>query len=1075
MTIIDGSLRNSTAVLVGMILTCLFGYLAFRSIPIQLNPTIETPFITVETRYPGASAIEVEQEVTNRQEERLAAVEKLREMRSESVEGEARITLKFDWGINKDLAQLDVLQKINLVEDLPDEVKEPQILAVNRREEETVNWLYIEADPKSGLSVNRIRRIVDDLVLPQLERVEDIAVVRRYGGAEREIHVLVDVEALTARDLSLTDIANVLRRENRTIRGGDIERGATRYVVRTPAQYSSLDEIRRTIIANGPDGPVRIGDVATVEDAHEDPDIIVRVNGQPTVVMGIVKQPGKNTLDVATRVRRQVERINEDIAPRGLRINFAYDAAEYIWDSIRQVRQNLLIGALLAVGVLWLFLRSIRTTLIIGITIPVCMIGTFVLLAAAGRSINVISLAGLAFASGMILDSGIVVLENIFRHRTELGRPILTAAREATIEVWAPIVAGTLTTQAVFIPILFVQEEAGQLFRDIACSIAFAVGLSMISAITVVPMFASRLLGGLRVRGAGSETPREDGWVRWLHPGRLLHRLVDPVFGYPAWIVSEGLQGIVRFGLRHLWACLLFIALLVCGFFSSLWLVPPAEYLPSGNRNMIFAFTKTPAGLSLERAESLMRPMEEKVLNLPELKHTFFVILRDGPIFGVVVQKEHAQKENIQRIVAELQRYAASLYPFPDVIPIVSQAQVFGRGLTTGKGLTVDVRGPDLVKLETLSNTITDQLRTIPGVLAVRPSLDLGNPEFQVIPDRDRLSDLGLTASDVGETVETLVEGRITSLYREGGKEYDLVLKGMNQQITGVQDLERVTLSTPTGQKVKLVDVARVERRLGPTRVEHLEQDRSVSLQVTIDEKMPLEPLIEQVNREIVEPLRARLPFEYTIGLSGSADDLARTMTALSSSFLLALVIIYLLMAALFRSFLYPMIIMFSVPPALSGAILALRLMHSEYNVITMLGFILLAGVVVNNAILLVNVTLLRVREGASHRDAIAEAVRLRIRPIFITSLTSVLGMMPLALGKGAGAELYSGLGVAVVGGLTLSTVVTLILIPMLLRVFMGLRDGIAHGLGREELTEAGRARMLAELDRRVADVRGGQ
>lgn len=1077
MKIIDGSLHNGTAVVVGMIMVILFGYLAFTRIPIQLNPTIESPVITVETDYPGASAMEVEQEITIPQEEKLAAVENLREMRSTSSEGHASIALKFDWGVNKDLAGLNVLKKLNIVEKLPDDAEEPQILTVNEQEEETVLWLYLDTE----IEVDDQYQIVDDLIKPQLERVKDVGVVRAYGGSEREIQVLVDLAALDARDLTLTEVAAGLARDNRNVRGGSIDRGNTRLIVRTPAQYANLDQIGQTVVANGPSGPVRVRDIGQVVDSHKDKDVIVRVNGHPTIAIGVVKKVGANTLDVAERVKAEMARINEQLAPRNLTIQIAYDASEYIWDSIFQVRGSLILGAILATIVLWFFLRSVVSTLIIGITIPTCMIGTFVLLAAFGRSVNVISLAGLGFASGMIVDNGIVVIENIYRHRTELGKSILRAARDGATEVWAPIVASTLTTLAVFIPILFIEEEAGQLFRDIAFSISFAVFLSMFAAITMVPMFASRLMGRLPAgvkhgnkdkksaqAAETAETTKTTSPAIGFAPARWLHRVIDPPLFLFARSFHRLFLGIVSQGLRHMWMRLLIIALICGGFVASLALVPPAEYLPTGNQNFIIGLFKLPAGMSLSGSEALMSDMEEQVLALPELEHTFFVMMRNMPIFGVIVDKKQAHKRKMTELVGRLNAFASGHYPFPDIIPIIFQYPVFGHGLSAGKSVKIDLRGPDLRKLEQLSNQMMMQLSAIDGVVSVRPSLDLDNPELQVIPDRERLGDLGLTVSDVAETVETLVEGRITSLYREGSKEYDLKLKARDELIDNPMALSAVMVPTPSGEKVRLIDLARVERRLGPVKVEHLEQDRSVTLEVTLDEATPLERFIDTIKTSIINPQLTKLPFEYTIQLSGSADDLSRTMTALMSSFILALVIIYLLMAALFQSFVYPLVILFSVPLAMTGAFLSIRLTGAEFNVITMLGLILLAGVVVNNAILLVDVSLQLLRAGHSHHGSILEAVRRRIRPIFMTSATSVLGMLPLAMGQGSGAELYQGLGVAVVGGLTISTLFTLILIPLVLAFVVDVRDGIARALGREDWTEAATARKLAEIDEEI-------
>lgn len=1074
MTLIDGSLKNSTAVVVGMILVFLFGYLAFTRIPIQLNPTIDSPYITVETLYPGASATEVEQEITMRLEEKLAAVENLRELRSTSREGVSEIILKFDWGINKDLAQLDVLQKINLAEELPEDAEEPQILTVNRREQPTIMWLFVD---NKDMDINRVRLIVDDFIIPQMERVPDVETIRSFGGAEREIHVLVDLASIAARDLTLDEIAEALSQENRNVRGGKIDRGASRLVVRTLGQYESLGEIEDTVIKNGPSGPVRIKDVGEVHDAHEDVDVFVRVNGKPTISMGVVQTIGANTLKVAEDVKKVITDLNTALEPRGLQIGTSYDSSTYIWGAIYQLRDNLLLGAILATAVLWIFLRSITSTIIVGITIPVCMLATFVMLIVFGRSVNVVSLAGLAFAGGMIVDNGIVVIENIYRHRTELGKSILVAARDGAKEVWAPIVASTLTTLAVFIPILFIQERAGQLFRDLAYAIAFAVGLSMLAAITVVPMLASRWLGSLPARPIVNQTSwrkrqgdddEEDLHKHGFKPAIWLHKAVDPIFGFFGGLIASFFYGTAGFLVKRVWAGLLFSILIMVGFWFSLRLLPPAEYLPRGNENFILGMLKLPAGMSPEGSEALMTEMETKVLSLPEVQRTFFVMLRDMPIFGVIIKPEFATKNRIQEIIGDLNSFAQGRYPFPDMIPIIFQVPVFGRGQGSGKSVTVDISGPDLNKVSEISGQMTGMIRGMTGVLSVRPTLDLDNPELQVIPNRERLADLGMRASDVAEAVETLVEGRLTSLYREDGKEYDLVLKALKSQIRQPADLAGVMLSTPNGDKVRLADLARVDRSLGPVAVEHLEQERSTSLEVNVAETHALEDIVTRIQNEVVNPLRTRLPFGYYVQLSGSADDLVRTVIALQFSFTLALIIIYLLMAALFRSFFYPFIIMFSVPLSMTGGLLGLWWTGAEFNVITMLGFILLAGVVVNNAILLVDVTLTGVREGLSHADAILNGIRLRIRPIFMTSVTSVLGMLPMASGSGAGSDLYNGLGVVVIGGLTLSTLFTLILIPVLMRVFLGLRDGLAIWLGWEGLTEAATARRLAELDAKI-------
>lgn len=1057
MKIIDVSVRNGTLVVVCMILVVLMGFFSLTRIPIQLNPTIDRPIISVSTRYPGAAPMEVESEVTRRQEEKLAAVEDLREIRSFSREGRASINLEFDWGVNKDIASLNIMKKLNLVRNLPDEVEEWQISAVDSEERQSIVRVTVASD----LPVNIVREMMEDRVGPQLERVSGVGRIQWYGGARREIQVLLDLAALDSRRVSISEVLEALQRGNQNMRGGKIEQGNSRLLVRTVGQYTNLDQIRRTIVKNSLEGPIRITDIAQVVDGFDETERVGRTDGKPSLNLGISKKSGSNSLEVVEGIKAEIARLNIELKRDGVELIINYDVSAYIWDSIYEVRNNLIIGAVLATAVLLLFLRSFSATFAIGLTIPVCSIGTFILLWLAGRSVNVISLAGLAFAGGMVLDNAIVVMENIYRHRTELAASPYRAARDAAEEVWAPIVASTLTTLAVFLPIIFIREEAGQLFRDIAYSISFAVGISMIAAITIVPMIASRLMHRIpkSAQNEGADEAANPPQSRTASPKRSL----DP-FRLLGSIVASIFQKTAELGIRRRLVRVGILATILAAFLSSLMVVPPAEYLPQSQSTMIFGNINMPTGMSLEAADRQVSKIEQFVAGrYANLERSFFVVGHDRSFFGLFVKRDKATNEEIDRIISEVEDHAAEVLPSDIQFSIFRRSDFGWRG--EGKRIGVEVRGPDLDMLQQISERLEDRIMTMNGVKGVFSSMSRASPELQILPDRERLADLGLTAHDLARVVETMLEGTRASLYREGGKEHDLIVKAREGQILHPDKLKAVTIKAPTGDVVRLDELASIERRLGPVGIQHIEQERVISLGVSIDEDVPLQTFIQDVRANVVEPFQETLPSGYWLKLSGSADDLARTMKALSTSFLGALVIIYLLMAALFQSFLYPFVVMFSVPLAMTGAFLGVWATGSEFNVITMLGLVLLAGIVVNNAILLVDFALRRIRDGIDINQAVLDAVRIRMRPIFMTSTTTVLGMLPMTLGGGTGTELYSGLGAAVVGGMVLSTVFTLVLIPLVLVSVLELRGWILTRLGRDPMADVAHRRRLAELE----------
>ncbi|MFQ5913677.1 MAG: efflux RND transporter permease subunit [Nitrospinota bacterium] len=1035
MKLIDFCVRYPVSVLVGVILLLLFGVISMLRIPVQMTPTVDRPEITVETTYRGAAPAEVEREITDRIEEKLNSVEALSEIGSTSIEGKSTIRLSFDWGTNKDIARLDVSEKLGLVKDVPDDADESVIRAVNSDQEQPIAWIVIE----TRRDLNEVRIEAEDVIKPRLERVPGVGAVWLFGGQEREVQVLLDPLALGARGLTIGGVRDALLRENRNIKGGNINEGKRRYVVRTVGQFTDLRQIENVILARQNGAAIYLKDVAKVRFDYKDREFVVRRSGIPSIGFGVLRKTGANTLEVMKGVKEEIAHLNSRVyGGKGLQLRQLYDETEYINDSIQLVLRNLIYGAILATVVLLLYLRNPSSVLIIGFSIPISVVSSFILLTFFGRSLNTISLAGLAFASGMVVDNAIVVLENIDRHR-HMGKGLFQAAREGAKEVWGAILASTSTTLVVFIPIILVEAEAGQLFGDIALTISIAVGLSLIVSITVIPMLSGRVL--ILQGESGKRRGRIADWLTlgWL--GRGFSRFVLATVG---WVV----RGRVR--------SLALVAGITCAALGvSYVFMPPIDYLPQGNRNLIFGLVKIPPGFNVDEKEVIIKELERRFLQIPELMRVFSAIRLEDPIFVIIAKREFAQTPaQMREVVAKVRQRTFGVPGAPFVF--MTQSALFRRrgAFLGGTNVEVYVRGNQLEEIQRLSDEIQANIRRVPGVNFVNSSFELGNPELQVRVDPERASDLGVSVAELGYIVETLVKGTEAGKFREKGREIDITLKGISGNGLRTQHLENILLFTPAGYPIRLSSFAEVQPASGPTKIQHIDLDRSIQLTVNVRGDVPLEEAIQRIDRLAVAPIRAQLPLGYSIDISGRAKDLKVTWDSLKWSFLLSLVIVYLLMCSLFESFTYPFIIMFSIPLAATGGILGVKLANSieqsvKMDVITMLGFIILAGIVVNSAILIVHQALNNMRGGLHHREAIMESLKSRLRPIFMTVTTTVFGMLPVVLSKGSGSELYRGLGSAILGGLILSTVFTIFLVPTLFSLWMTIKEDLSNGLRR--------------------------
>lgn len=1053
MSIVESAIGRPVTVAVGVMFVALFGFISLFRIPIQLTPDVDRPAVTVTTTWPGSSPEEMEQEIVQRQEEMLKSVEGLVKMTSQSFDSRSEVSLEFKVGMDPEASLLKVSNRLDQVTGYPLDADRPIVTSGSSANTGWITWLILDVIPgqEGEVDVERFRDLAEDVVKAALERVPGVAQSNVFGGYEREMEVVVDADALAAHEISVSDLATAISIENVNISAGSFDEGKRRYIVRTVGQFTSPEDIEAVVIRSDQNGRTLVGDVANARLGYKRTQATVRIKGRPAIAINATREPGSNVLVVMESIRETMAALNQGIlAQHRLALRMVYDETDYIGSAIDLVRSNIVVGGALAIAVLLVFLRSFTSVIMIATSIPISLVGTFLVMSLLGRNINVISLAGMAFAVGMLVDNAIVALENVFRHM-EMGKSRRDAAYDGIVEVWGALLASTLTTVAIFLPIVFVEDEAGQLFRDIAIAVSCSVTLSLITAITVIPSMANRLMRTRLLTNSKDEVlTQTDSTLR--HQGsieRFGHR-VRHIIAQTIYRISG--STLLRFG----------VVVLLVG--SSAIIVrtfaPKAEYLPTGNRNLIFAILLPPPGYNLDELiqvghviEDILRPRWEAQVGTPEaealgnalVENMFYVAWGQNAFMGASAKDPSGARELIPLI-------QGPLFGVPGLIPIVIQTSLFERG---GRSIDVEITGPDLHRLVALGGQVFGQVsQVLPGAQARPiPSLDLGNPEVRIIPDRIRASELGLTAREIGIAVNALIDGALIDGYQYQGEEIDLTIRG-NDDWLRTQDIAQLMIHTPRNRLVPVGSVADVVVTIGPEQINHIERSRAITVQVTPPEGIALETALDDIQKKIVDPLitSGQVAPPYGIALSGTADDLRRTREALQWNFLLALAITYLLMAALFESFLLPLVILLSVPPAAAGGLLGLAavnllIAHQPLDILTMLGFVILIGVVVNAAILIVHQTLntLRSSPDITTREAIRTAVDSRIRPIFMSVITSTCGMLPLVLFPGAGSELYRGLGSVVIGGLLVSTLFTLFLVPTFLSLALDFKVWVAR------------------------------
>lgn len=1019
------AVERPVTVTVTALLVILFGALSVADLPIQLTPDVSVPTLTIRTRWHGASPTEIEAEILERQEDALKDVPGLIEMRSEARADQGSLTLRFQVGTDIDDALVRVSNRLTGVGGYPEAAQEP---AVRTADSTGPPIVVLAVRSPRGDPVADYRTWVEDRVLPEIQRIEGVGDVRLMGGRDRVVAIDFDPAELASRGVRVSQLAARVRSELRDVSGGDITLGRRRLLVRTMSVEARPEQLEQIVIAVGPDGtPIRVSDVGSASVTLREQAAVAMSDDRPSLVMLLDREAGSNVLEVTQRIRSAVERMDHDLfQPEGLRMEVISDQVDYIQGALDLVRQNLLVGAALAALVLLIFLRSVGASAIVCVSIPVCVFGTLLGMTLLGRSINVVSLAGITFAIGMVVDNSIVSLENIDNWRGRVTDP-KQAAYRGVREVWGAILASTATTAAVFVPVIAWEGEVGQLLRDVAVAISFAIATSLWVSVWVIPSLATRL----KTRPAAEA---REGWA--VRARRAVGRLV-------ARVARSAPLGLVTVTVAVAGSVALAAALL-----------PPLEYLPSGNRNLIFGMLTPPPGTSIEDLDRVARLVQTRVAResgtdgVPAVGRSFFVGSPDRLFAGATAEDPTKTRE----LLAWLRRVQSSL---PGFTAFTTQASLFGRR-GGSRSIEINLTGRDLGELITVGGRLMRAVsEALPGAqVRPEPSLDAGAPELRAFPRRREAAALGMPTDELGLTVDALVDGAIVGEVGIGGEaQLDVLLRARRAsggEIADPEALASAPVFTPSGQAVPFSVLADLREELGPTVIRRIERRRGLTLTISPSEEIPLESAIDTLQRDVLEPLSRSdsLPPGVSVAVSGSAGDLEEAKSGFTGVLLLALIISYLLMAALFEDFLAPIVVLVTVPLAAAGGLAGLRIVDATLgpqplDLMTAVGFLILIGVVVNNAILVVDGAVTRLREGDALAEAVSASVEGRVRPILMTTATSLAGLLPMVVVPGAGSELYRGVGAIVLGGLTLSTILTIVVVPALFALVWRVR-GVA-------------------------------
>jgi hydrophobic/amphiphilic exporter-1 (mainly G- bacteria), HAE1 family len=1015
----------------------LLGTISLLRLPVDLMPDITYPSITVRVGYVGVGPLEMEELVTRPIEQAMSAVAGLERLESTSQEGSSRVTLNFAWGTDLNEAADDVRNRLDRVRGrLPEEADAPVMFKFDAN-----------ASPIMGVGVEAadadfdrvaLREIAEHDLSPRMERVPGVAAVSVEGGLRRQIHVELSKEKIRALNLPVDRVINLLRSENQNTPVGEIDEGDITYLVRSQGQFENLQQIRDMVVMTREGVPVYLKDIAEVRDATEDLRSFTRINGRPGIRMRVTKQSGQNTVEIANSVRAEIDRINREVPT--LRLSVLDDSSIFINRSIAAVKEAATLGAILVVAIIFLFLRNVRSTIIICTSIPISIIGTFALLYFAGYTLNTMTFGGLALGVGMIVDASIVVLENTFRHM-EHGKDRMQASIDGSEEVWSAILASTLTHIAVFVPLLFLTGVSSILFKQLSIVVMFSLTMSLFVAVTIVPVLCSRLLklpppveqrtglGGRLYTASEGVLNRMDAAYSRLITRALQHR--PTVLGAGAVLVIAA-----------------FLILPTIGF----------ELMPATDEGEVQVTAELPVGTRIERAQEVAARLESLLPEYVKESESIITQAGGGGFGGGAASRTNAtirlvpkteRTRSSEEIAQELNRQLAGIIPGAIITTRASGGNQQMTRLLGGGGdsrLSLEIRGDNLAEAQRIATAAKAVMDRVPEVRNARVGRDDGRPELALQIDRPKAAILGLSVNTIASSIQTSVGGTQAAFFRQGGNEYPIIVRLREEDRQRVEDINDILVNTPQGQVVQAKNLLALRNQSGPTEIQRKNQERI--LRVSAEPEVTLSEAVKAVNARLSD---VRVGQDFAMGFGAEVEQQAEAFKQLQAVLILAILLVYAVMASQYESLRDPFIIMFSVPLAAIGVVAALKLTGTTFSLQAYIGVIMLAGIVVSNAILLVDYTnILRRRDHMPLREAVETAGRTRLRPILMTTLATILGLVPMSLGIGEGAELQAPLARVVIGGLTASTLITLVFVPTVYTIFeegwKGRRSGLQKG-----------------------------
>ena len=1078
MKIIELSIKRRVTIAMFTLAIILFGFVSFFRLKINLLPELSYPTLTIRTEYTGAAPAEIENLISKPIEEALGVVKNVNRVSSISRSGQSDVILEFEWGTDMDYAGLDVREKLDALQ-LPLEIERPTILRFDpsldpiirlgfyRKSEEAADSAAVTGGPadREGTfdeeELKYLRRFAEEEVKKELEAALGVAAVKVSGGLEDEIQVFVDQGRLAQLDLPLEDLARQIGAENVNLSGGRLEEGTQQYLVRTLNQFQSVGEIGNIIVSTKDGKPTYLRDIATVRHGYKERDAVTRLDGAEAVEIAIYKEGDANTVSVAREVERRLRRARA-ILPEGYALTKVYDQSIFISQSVNEVIQAAIIGGILAIVILYLFLGNFWATAIISLSIPVSVIATFNMMHGADLTLNIMSLGGIALGVGMLLDNSIVVLENIARHR-EQGKDVRTAAHDGASEVGKAVTASTLTTVAVFLPLVFVKGISGQLFRDQALTVTFALIASLFVALTLVPMLAS-LQGRKREPVPEPEIKsepkrrigrvmRKTGTALFTSVPVFLVRLLRRIIGFIAKIllflinpllrlflrfyggIEERYDGMLKWALTHK----VRVLLIAFGLFAvSVALIPflGVELIPQLSQGEFKVEFRLPPGTPLEITDAAIALVQQSSEDIRGINTTFSVAgtgnrmdanpEQGGENWGElnVMLPPGASRDDEERIMDLLRNRLQSI---PDLQYKFARPTLF----TFRTPIEIEVNGFELRHLKRISNEIAERLEASPRFADVKSTMKSGHPEIQIRFDRDRAAALGFAVYQIADRVVGKVRGEVATRYSWHDRKIDVLVRAKESDRNSIDKIKQLIINPESDRPVTLETVADIIVDTGPGEIRRVDQERVALVTANLNYG-DLGGAATEINGIIG---RIPMPAGIETRLAGQNQEMAMSFRSLQFALLLAIFLVYLVMASQFESFLHPFVILFTIPLALIGAVFALLVTGSTISVVVFIGLILLAGIVVNNAIVLIDLINQLRDNGMSKIEAIIEGGRSRLRPILMTMLTTALGLLPLAIGIGKGAEVRAPMAITVIGGLTVSTLLTLIVIPVMYSV----------------------------------------